>query len=74
MLPRGLTFELTPTTEVGTVRLVRDDAPSAADQPYSACRSGSALNEGLGLTVLRPLLVELDLEDQLRCAMRKPGF
>jgi len=27
--------------EAGTVRLVRDDAPCAADQPYSACRSGS---------------------------------
>jgi hypothetical protein len=28
--------------EAGGVRLVRDDAPSAADQPYAACRSGSA--------------------------------
>jgi len=26
----------------GTVSLVRDDAPCAADQAYSACRSGSA--------------------------------
>ncbi len=28
--------------EAGTVSLVRDDAPCAADQAYSACRSGSA--------------------------------
>jgi hypothetical protein len=28
--------------EVGAVSLVRDDAPRAADQAYSACRSGSA--------------------------------
>jgi hypothetical protein len=28
--------------EAGGVRLVRDDAPCAADQPYAACRSGSA--------------------------------
>jgi hypothetical protein len=28
--------------EAGAVSLVRDDAPSAADQAYSACRSGSA--------------------------------
>jgi hypothetical protein len=26
----------------GAVSLVRDDAPYAADQAYSACRSGSA--------------------------------
>jgi hypothetical protein len=30
------------TAAAGGVRLVRDDAPSAADQPYGACRSGSA--------------------------------
>ncbi len=51
----GLTFELTPTAEVGTVRLVRDDASRAADQPYSACRSGSALNEVLGHTEVRSI-------------------
>lgn len=28
--------------EAGTVSLVRDNAPCAADQAYSACRSGSA--------------------------------
>ena len=28
--------------EAGGVRLVRDDAPCAADQPYAAGRSGSA--------------------------------
>ena len=28
--------------KAGAVSLVRDDAPSAADQAYSACRSGSA--------------------------------
>jgi hypothetical protein len=28
--------------EAGVVSLVRDDAPCAADQAYSACRSGSA--------------------------------
>ena len=28
--------------EAGAVSLVRDDAPSAADQAYSACRRGSA--------------------------------
>jgi hypothetical protein len=28
--------------EAGGVRLVRDDARCAADQPYAACRSGSA--------------------------------
>jgi hypothetical protein len=28
--------------EASAVSLVRDDAPSAADQAYSACRSGSA--------------------------------
>ena len=27
--------------EASTVSLVRDDAPSAADQAYGACRSGS---------------------------------
>jgi len=28
--------------EAGAVSLVRDNAPCAADQAYSACRSGSA--------------------------------
>jgi hypothetical protein len=44
---RGLTFELTPTAEAGAVSLVRDDAPCAADQAYSACRSGSGVERGV---------------------------
>ena len=43
----GLTFELTPTAEAGGARLVRDDAPSAADQPCAACRSGSGVERGV---------------------------
>jgi len=31
-----------PPAEAGSVSLVRDDAPCAADQAYAACRSGSA--------------------------------
>jgi hypothetical protein len=42
-----ITFELTPTTEAGGVSLVRDDALSAADQAYAACRSGSAVERGV---------------------------
>jgi hypothetical protein len=49
----SLTFEVTPPAEAGAVSLVRDDAPCAADQAYSACRSGSALSEGLGSTRAR---------------------
>jgi hypothetical protein len=44
---RGLTFELTPTTEVGAVSPGRDDAPRAAAWAYSACRSGSAVERGV---------------------------
>ncbi len=44
---RILTFEVASTTELGTVSLVRDDAPSAADQAYSACRSGSGGDRGV---------------------------
>ena len=36
--------------------------------------AGRGLSEGLGLTVLRPLLVKLDLKDQLRLAMRNSGI
>ncbi len=39
----GLTFELEPPAEAGSVSLVRDDASMPADQAYAACRSGSAL-------------------------------
>jgi len=39
----GLTLELTPTAEADGVSLVRDDAPSAADQAYDGCRSGSGV-------------------------------
>ena len=40
---RGLTLELTPRAEAGGVSLVRDDAPSAADQAYDGCRSASGV-------------------------------
>jgi hypothetical protein len=43
----GLTFELTPAAEAGGVSLVRDDAPSAADQAYAARRSGSGVERGV---------------------------
>ena len=39
----GLTLELTPRAEAGGVSLVRDDALSAADQAYGACRSASGV-------------------------------
>ena len=48
MQPKTVVLDLGPNVraklpaEAGAVRLVRDDAPSAADQAYSACRSGSA--------------------------------
>ena len=44
---RGLTFELTPTAEAGTVSLDCDDANLATGQAYSACRSGSAVERGV---------------------------
>ena len=40
---RGLTFELTPTAEAGTVRPGCDDATAGAARPYGACRSGSGV-------------------------------
>jgi hypothetical protein len=43
----GLTFELTPTTEAGSVRLVRENVQRTSDQPYAACRSGSAVERGV---------------------------
>jgi hypothetical protein len=46
----GITFEVTPTAEAGAVRPGCDDGTSGAGRPYSACRSGSALSEGLGVT------------------------
>jgi hypothetical protein len=46
----GLTFELTLTAEAGAVSPVTDDATTGRHRAYSACRSGSGLNEGLGLT------------------------
>jgi hypothetical protein len=46
----GLTFEVTPTVEAGAVRPGCDHATTSAARPYSACRSGSALTEGLGIT------------------------
>jgi hypothetical protein len=42
-----LTFELTPTAEVGGVSLVRENVRSTADQAYAACRSGSAVERGV---------------------------
>jgi hypothetical protein len=42
-----LTFELTPTTEAGTVRLGRENVHRTSAQPYSACRSGSAVERGV---------------------------
>jgi hypothetical protein len=44
----GLTLELTPPAQAGGVRLVLEDSTCAADQPYAACRSGSALSDLLG--------------------------
>ena len=44
---RRLTFELTPTTEAGAVRLGRENVHRTSDQPYSACRSGSAVERGV---------------------------
>ena len=48
LLDRCTAFPVVPNVgatlpaEAGAVSLVRDDAPSAADQAYSACHSGSA--------------------------------
>jgi hypothetical protein len=67
----GLTFEVTPPAQAGGVRLVRDDAPCAADQPYAACRSGSALTEGLGLTE-RPFRGKAARPAQPRCIGASP--
>jgi hypothetical protein len=46
----GLTFEVTPPAEVGAVAWAASIVRSTAAQAYSACRSGSALTEGLGST------------------------
>ena len=54
---RGLTLELTPRAEAGGVSLVRDDAPSAADQAYAACRSASGVERPV-----RPHLAALEVE------------
>jgi hypothetical protein len=43
----GLTFELTPTAEAGSVSLDCDDANLATGQAYAACRSGSAVERGV---------------------------
>jgi hypothetical protein len=75
-----LTFELTPTAEAGSVSLVRDDAPSAADQAYAACRSGSAVERGVRPHSRRAReLLESDQAALQRLAMPpaatgKPGF
>jgi len=58
----GLTFELTPTAEAGSVRLGRENVHRTSDQPYAACRSGSALNEGLGVAFVPPC-GPFDLDD-----------
>ena len=42
-----LTFELTPTAEVGVVSPVRDDATAGTDRAYNACRSGSGAERGV---------------------------
>jgi len=55
----GLTLELTPRAEVGGVSLVRDDAPSAADQAYAACRSASGVERPV-----RPHLAALEVEPE----------
>ena len=47
---RGLTFELTPTAEAGTVSRAGDDSTFGAGPAYGACRSGSGLSELLDLT------------------------
>ena len=52
----GLTFELTPTAEAGTVSLDCDDANLATGQAYSACRSGSAVERGVRPHRAPPLL------------------
>jgi hypothetical protein len=44
---RRITFELTPTTEAGTVSLDCENANLATGQAYSACRSGSAVERGV---------------------------
>ena len=46
----GLTFELTPTAEAGTVSRDGDDSTFGAGPAYGACRSGSGLSELLDLT------------------------
>jgi hypothetical protein len=56
----ALTFELTLTAEAGAVSPVTDDATTGRHRAYSACRSGSGLNEGLGLSLVqRPSLLRI---------------
>jgi hypothetical protein len=43
----GLTFELTPTAEAGSVSLVRENVHRTADQAYAACRSRSGVERGV---------------------------
>jgi hypothetical protein len=42
-----LTFELTPTAEVGAVSRDGDDSTTGAGPAYSACRSGSGVERGV---------------------------
>jgi hypothetical protein len=66
VLLRRLTFEVTPTVEAGAVRPGCDDGTSGAARPYSACRSGSALSEGLGATRDTAQLARVENETELR--------
>ena len=43
----GLTFELTPTVEAGSVSRVGDDSTAGAGPAYAACRSGSGVERGV---------------------------
>ena len=44
---RGLTFELTPTAEAGSVSRDCDDSTTGAGPAYAACRSGSGVERGV---------------------------
>jgi hypothetical protein len=67
---RGLTFELTPTVEAGAVRRGTENVHRTCGPPYSACRSGSGLSEGLGRTVLNgeACFRKCDAQDARLCA------
>ncbi len=43
----GLTFELTPTVEAGSVSWGCDDGAAGAAPAYAACRSGSGVERGV---------------------------